>query len=308
MEQAKRVVVAQPVRRQGRHPVWSFEGPWLWLLPTIVLLALYSIYPLIFNVYRSFFEFDPLSKAFEPVGFANWADLARDGRVYNALRVTLTFTALALVIQFVLGLGIAMLFDREPWGVGVLQTLFILPMVVPPAIAGMIFRLLQHSEFGVISWLLYNVGLLSPQEPLLGGTGQYALYAVLLVDIWQWTPFFALILLAGLKAVPHEPLEAAQVDGANFWQRFWHITLPSLRGVIAVAVLFRIIDLYKMFDYVFILTSGGPGNRTETLSYYNYLQSFQFIKWGYGATLGLAITLLVWISAFVYTKVFKVRW
>jgi multiple sugar transport system permease protein len=302
------LVTARQGRRQGARQLVSFDGPWPWLLPTILLLLLYSIYPLLFNLYRSFFEFDPVSKVFEPVGLENWATLFSDERVYNALRVTLTYTALALSIEFVLGMLIALLFDREPWGVGILQTLFILPMVVPPAIAAMIFRLLEHSDFGAISWLLYNLGILTPAEPLLGGTGKHALSSVLLVDIWQWTPFFALILLAGLKSLPHEPLEAAQVDGASVWQRFWHVKLPLLRGVIAVAVLFRLIDLYKMFDYVFILTSGGPGNRTETLSYYGYLQSFSFIKWGYGAALGVFITLLIWASAFAYTKIFKVRW
>lgn len=297
---------------QARHgslrAFWSFESPWLWLMPTVLLLLLYSIYPLLFNIYHSFFEFDPVSKLFEPVGGANWAKLVSDARVYNAIRVTLMFIAIALLIEFTLGLGIALLFDREPWGVGILQTLFILPMVVPPAIAAMIFRLLEHSEFGVISWLLYGAGVLNPAEPLLGGTGRFALYGVLLVDVWQWTPFFALILLAGLKSLPTEPLEAAQVDGASIWQRFWHIKLPLLRGVITVAVLFRLIDLYKMFDYIFILTSGGPGNKTETLSYYGYLQSFSFIKWGYGAALGLFITVLIWVSTFAYTRIFKVKW
>ncbi len=309
MQQAEKIVRTKPrVHGERRYRLWSFDRPWPWLAPTIVLLLLYSVFPLVFNVYRSFFEFDPISKAFKPVGWQNWITLSTDDRVFNALGVTLTLVVLALVIEFALGLLIALLFDREPWGVGVLQTLFILPMVVPPAIAAMIFRLLEHSDFGVISWLLYSVGIITPAEPLLGGTGRHALAGVLLVDIWQWTPFFALILLAGLKGLPHEPLEAAQVDGATALQRFWYIKLPLLAGVIAVAVLFRLIDLYKMFDYVFILTSGGPGNRTETLSYYAYLQSFSFIKWGYGATLGVFITILVWVSAFAYTRIFKVRW
>jgi multiple sugar transport system permease protein len=309
MEQVKEAVVASSyTHRPDPRRFLSWEGPWLWLLPAVVLLALYSIFPLFFNLYRSFSEFDPLSKTFEPVGLQNWITLFTEPRMYNSLQVTLAYTALALTLQFALGLGIALLFDREPWGIGILQTLFILPMVTPPAIAAMIFRLLEHSDFGVISWVLYGLDILSPAEPLLGGTGRHALVGVLLVDMWQWTPFFALILLAGLKALPHEPMEAAQVDGANAWQRFWHVQLPLLRSVIAVAVLFRLIDLYKMFDYVFILTSGGPGQRTETLSYYNYLQSFSFIKWGYGATLGVFITLIVWVSAFAYTRIFKVRW
>ncbi|MCU0495676.1 MAG: sugar ABC transporter permease [Chloroflexaceae bacterium] len=308
MEQAKGAVVApNPAARRKPLHLLSWNGPWLWLAPTFVLLFLYSVVPLIFNLYRSFSTFDTMDKEFVWSGGENWATLATDERLLNSLQVTLTYTIIALTLQFLLGLGIALLFDREPWGVGVLQTLFILPMVVPPAIAGMIFRLLQHPDFGVISWLLYSVGLLTPEEPLIGGTGRYALFGVMLVDMWQWTPFFALILLAGLKSLPSEPLEAAQVDGANAWQRFWHVKLPLLRSVIAVAVLFRLIDLFRTFDYVFILTAGGPGTATTTLSYLTYRQ-YITINWGYTATLGVFILALIWISAYAYTRVFKVKW
>lgn len=295
------------VQRGRLHHLWSFENPLIWLLPAIVMLTLFSFYPLIFNLINSFKEFDPVAKSFQPVGFANWAKLIQDPRMWNSLRITLLFTASALLIEFVLGFTVALIFDRDPWGVGVWQTLFILPMVTPPAIAGRMFQLLEHSEFGAISWLLYSVGILSPAEPLLGGTGKYALIGVLIADIWQWTPFFGLILLAGLKALPHEPMEAAQVDGASPLQRFWHVKLPLMRGVIAVAVLFRLIDLYKTFDYVFILTSGGPGEATTTLSYYMY-RYYESIRWGYMSALGVFILLVVWLSAFLYTKLFRVQW
>lgn len=297
-------------RRNQRHRLqhlWSFEGPLLWLLPAIIMLAMFSIFPLLFNLINSFREFNPISKAFEPAGLTNWAKLFQDPRMWNALRITFVFTLAGLLIEFVLGFSVALLFDRDPWGVGVLQTLFILPMVTPPAIAGRMFQLLEHSEFGAISWILYSVGVLTPAEPLLGGTGKYALIGVLIAEIWQWTPFFGLILLAGLKALPHEPLEAAQVDGATALQRFWHVKLPLMRSVIAVAVLFRLIDLYKTFDYVFILTGGGPGEATTTLSYYMY-RYYESIRWGYMSALGVFILFIVWVSAFLYTKLFRVQW
>ena len=304
---AERSLQAAPRSKHRLHYLWSFEAPLLWLLPAIFMLALFSFYPLFFNLFNSFREFNPVTKQFNVVGLANWEKLIQDARMWNALRITLTFTAVALLIEFFLGFGVALLFDRDPWGVGILQTLFILPMVTPPAIAGRMFQLLEHSEFGVISWALYGLNILSREEPLLGGTGKYALIGVLIADVWQWTPFFALILLAGLKALPHEPMEAAQVDGATPLQRFWHVVLPLMRGVIAVAVLFRLIDLYKTFDYVFILTSGGPGEATTTLSYYMY-RYYESIRWGYMSALGVFILLIVWVSAFVYTKLFRVQW
>jgi len=213
----------------------------------------------------------------------------------------------ALIIEMILGTVIALLFDAGSYLRGLWQTLLILPMVIPPAVVGLIFRLLEHSDFGVISWLLYNSGILTHTEPLLGGTGKHALVGVLLADIWQWTPFCVLILLAGLKSLPIEPLEAAKVDGANAWQVFWLVKLPLMRNVVAVVILFRVIDLYRAFDYIYIMTSGGPGQRTETLSFYAY-QTYIFINWGYTATLGVSILVLIWISTFLYTRFFHVEW
>ncbi len=293
--------------RKRRAGWWSPERPWVWLTPAVVLLLLYSIYPLIYNLITSFKEFDPLIRGFQWVGNENWAKLVQDERAFNSLRVTLTYGIWALSIELILGMAIALIFDAGTYLRGLWQTLIIMPMVTPPAVVGLIFRLLEHSDFGVISWILYNAGVLQPAEPLLGGTGKHALAGVLLADIWQWTPFCVLILLAGLKALPTEPLEAAKVDGASAWQTFWLVKLPLMRNVLAVVILFRIIDLYRLFDYIYIMTSGGPGQRTETLSFYAY-QTYIFINWGYTATLGVAILVLIWVSTFVYTRVFKVEW
>jgi multiple sugar transport system permease protein len=204
-------------------------------------------------------------------------------------------------------MSIALLFDAGVYLRGLWQTLIILPMVAPPSVVGIMFKLLENSEFGVISWVLYSLNILDKSEPLLGGSGKHALAGVLLADIWQWTPFCILILLAGLKALPIEPLEAAEVDGASRWQTFWRIKLPLLSPVISIVVLFRVIDLYRLFDYIYVMTSGGPGTATETISYYAYT-TYALIDWGYTATLGVAILVVIWISAFIYTRVFKVQW
>jgi multiple sugar transport system permease protein len=297
-------------RQVRKRPFFSAENPWLWMIPGVGLLFLYSIGPLVYNLVISFHKWDIRDKVFEPVGFENWINLAlnSDGRFYNSLWVTIQYSLIALSIQLLLGLAIALLLDERPWGSGAMTTLLILPMVVAPAVAGMMFRLLEHSEFGAISWVLYQLGLLSPEEPLMGGTGRYALIGLLIVDVWQWTPFFILILLSGLKGQPHEVLEAAQVDGANWWQRLFRIRLPLLRGVLTVALLFRLIDLYRVFDYVVLMTSGGPGNRTETLSFYGYVNTFQLLNWGYGAALAIVIVGFAWLSVFAYQKIFRVQW
>lgn len=304
------VVEGEQRKKRSERPFFSAENPLLWLAPGIGLLLIYSIFPLVYNIYISFHEWKIREKFFEPVGFENWVNLLTnaDGRFYNSLLVTIEYVIIALVIQLLLGFAIALMLDARPYGAGFMQSVMILPMVTAPAVAGMMFRLLEHSEFGAISWLTYELGLLSVEEPLLGGTGQYALLALIIVDVWQWTPFFVLIILAGLKGLPHEVLEAAHVDGANFWQRLFRIKIPLLRSIIIIAILFRLIDLYRVFDYVVIITSGGPGGRTESLSFYAYANTFQRVEWGYGAAIALAIVIIAWVTAYVYQKVLKVTW
>ncbi len=286
----------------------THDHPLPWLLPAVLLLVALGLYPLGYNLVNSFREFDEMTGRVEWVGWANWTRLLGDDRVRNALAVTGVYVGVALAIEAVLGLLIALLLNTEPWGAGLWQSLLILPMVVPPTVAGVMFEVFQNADFGVISWLLYEAGILDKTEPLIGGTGRHALKAVLLPDVWQWTPFFVLILLAGLKALPTEPLEAAQVDGAGAWQRLFHITLPMLRPMIAIAVLFRLVDLLKVFDYVYVMTNGGPGVKTEVLSFYAYQRSFQTIEWGYGSVLGIVILVLAIVVANVYVRLFMVEW
>jgi len=284
------------------------DKPLMWLIPIVAVLLFIGIYPLIFNIRNSFREFNPMKGKIEPVGMDNWQRLLTDDRVHNALWVSLKYIGLALIVEFILGLAIAVLFNSGPWGSGVWQSMIILPMVVPPTVAAVMWKVLEDQNNGAVSKLLETIGLTSVQEPLLGGTGKWAILAVLIPEIWQWTPFFVLILLAGLKALPTEPIEAAHVDGASSWQAFWGVTLPMLRPMIAVAVLFRLVDLIKVFDYVYVLTSGGPGTRTEVLSYYAYQRSFTTIEWGYGSVLGIVILVIAIVAANIYARVFKLEW
>ncbi|MCC6615434.1 MAG: sugar ABC transporter permease [Anaerolineae bacterium] len=287
---------------------FNSANPWLWLSPALIFLIVYSLGPFILNIVMSFTEFKARQKTFTFVGVDNWTDLFQDSRFHNALGITVQYVVVALTIQVCLGLLIAVLLDSRPFGVGLMQTLIILPMVTAPVVAGMLFRLLTHSEFGYIDYIFQNLGIVTKDEPLIGGKGVYALMGVLIVEIWQWTPFIVLIVLAGLKSIPTEVIEAAQVDGASAWQRFWRVKLPLLRTVLSIAILFRLVDLFRVFDYVAILTAGGPALHTETLSYYGYVNTFQQVKFGYGATIGVFLMVVVWIVAFSYIRIFRMKW
>lgn len=306
---------ASDVRPANQHsrPSLASDRVWIWLAPVVLLLLFIGIYPFLYNVWNSFQEFNPMTGRIEPVGFENWQRLFQEltqpgGRVRSALGTTAIYVSAALVIEFVLGLAIAVLFNSGIWGAGLWQALMILPMVIPPTVAAVMFKVLENPDYGALAYYLQSIGVTDKVEPLLGGTGKYALAAVLIPDIWQWTPFFVLILLAGLKALPGEPLEASQVDGATSWQTFWNVTLPMLRPMIAIAVLFRLVDLLKVFDYIFVLTSGGPGTRTEVISFYAYQRSFTTIEWGYGSVLGILILVLAIVIANLFVRIFKVAW
>ena len=294
-------------RERGVRGLLTADSAMPWLLPLVAMLVVFTIYPLFYNIWLSFHEYAPLKRRVVPVGWDNWAFLLQDPRFWDSLTVTFTYFFVLLAVQVVLGMVLALLLDSDQPGFGLLRALLTLTLVIPPAITGMMFLLLEDPEFGVLTYVLESLGVLDGQTPILA-TSATALAGVMLADIWQWTPFMVLIFLAGLRSLPQEPYEAAMLDGASSWQIFWRITLPLMSKVIAVAVLIRGIDLFRAFDYMFVMTSGGPGTATYTLSLYAWQQTFSFIKWGYGATLSLVSLILILIIANLFIWIAKVRW
>jgi multiple sugar transport system permease protein len=283
------------------------DSPWPWLLPLVSLLVVFTIYPLIYNIWLSFHEFMPRKRALVFVGFDNWIQLWHDTRFWGALGVTFIYFAIALICEIVLGMAVALLLDAELPGFGGLRAVLSMTLVIPPAIAGMMFLLMEDPQFGVLTYFLNMLGLLDKTTPILA-TSSLALAGVMVAEIWQWTPFMVLIFMAGLRSLPPEPYEAAMIDGASSVQMFRRLTLPMMSRVIAVAILLRGIDLFRVFDYVFVMTSGGPGTATYSLSLYAWQQTFSFLKWGYGATLSLVSLAIVMILANLFIRAFKVRW
>ena len=285
----------------------SSDRPLIWLVPLIAMLLAFTIVPLFYNVWLSFHEYVPLKRGLRFVGGANWAQLLADARMWQALGITMVYFVVVLTVEVVLGMAVALLLDAEEFGFGLLRTILTLTLVVPPAITGMMFLLMEDPSFGVITYVLDALGIIPKGEPILSTSGT-ALLGVMIADVWQWTPFMVLIFLAGLRSLPAEPYEAAMLDGASAFMVFRRITLPLMRKVIAVAILIRGIDVFRMFDYVFVMTSGGPGTATYTLSLYSWQQTFSFIKWGYGATLSLFTLAIILVVANVFIWLAKVRW
>jgi multiple sugar transport system permease protein len=281
------------------------EHPFPWLAPITVMLLVFGIYPLAYSVWLSFHKRNVVSRQLDFSGVHQWARAFSDARMWHSLETTLIYTFVALVVQLALGILIALLLDTDRKGYGILRALMTLPLVVPPAVTGMMFLLMQDGSFGVLSFYLYALNLISPAHPILTQPIT-ALLAILLADIWQWTPFMVLIILAGLRALPKEPFEAAAIDGANGIQTFFRLTLPMLRKVIAVAVLIRGVDLFRIYDYVYIITAGGPGTATETLSFYAGRIYFTG-DFPYAATLSLIVLVVLIVVANIFVRLFKVR-
>ncbi|MGQ0564675.1 MAG: carbohydrate ABC transporter permease [Gemmobacter sp.] len=288
-------------------PRWlSSEHPLPWLLPATATLIVFGVYPILYALWLTLHRRHPVSREnlFDPLW--NWSRVFVDERVWDALSVNYIYTIVAIVIQLVLGLGIALLLDSDRRGFGLMRALMTLPLVVPPAVTGMMFLLMYNGSFGVISRSLHELGLLSPSTPLLA-TGSTALWAVMVADVWQWTPFMVLIMLAGLRALPKDPYEAAAIDGATAVQAFFRITLPMLSKIIAIAVLIRGIDLFRVYDYIKVMTDSGPGTATETLTAYAGTVYFKSANFPYASAVAILTLVLVIITANVFIKIFKVR-
>lgn len=282
------------------------EHPFPWLAPITAMILAFGVYPLLYALWLSFFKRNPVTRinVFNPTW--NWGKLFADERVWGAIGHTYCYTIIALLIELGLGLAIALLLDCDRKGYGLLRALMTLPLVVPPAVTGMMFLLMLDGSFGVLSQGLVSLGLWSSQHPILATNGS-ALGGVLLADIWQWTPFMVLIMLAGLRALPKEPFEAAAIDGATASQAFFHITLPMLSRIIALAVLIRGVDLFRIYDYVKVMTDSGPGTATETLTSYAGTIYFKNADFPYASTISIFTLLLVIVTANIFIKLFKVR-
>jgi len=264
---------------------------WVMLAPAVIVLLVLVAFPTVYMFTVAFQKFNPAQMgANEFIGLDNFARLLTDQKFHNALKNTLVFTAAAVTVEFGLGLGFALLVDKYLQRLTFIKTILLIPMMLPPIAVALNWRLLFQPRFGVINDVLDRVfGL----EPVLwtSKTGT-AMISLIIVDVWEWTPFVFLMVLAGLAGLPRDPYEAADMDGANAWHKFRDLTWPFLKPVIAIVVLLRVMDAFRIFDQVFILTRGGPAGATETLSLYLYKIAFQFFDLGYASAMSLFMLVL----------------
>ena len=267
--------------------------------PAVVTLFLIVIIPIVFNLYLAFNKWTIGLGQPRFIGLGNFLELLSDERVLNGVKVMIYFSGLSLSLEMVLGLLIAIYFNRQFKGSEIVQAIYILPFAATPVAVALIWRIMLNPEIGVLNYLLRSVGL---PGSLWVSSPQTVIPALVMVDVWKWTPMITLIVLAGLKSLPHEPYEAARVDGASALQIFWYITLPLIRPVLIAALMLRSLDNLKEFDIIYTVTQGGPGIASETLYLYSYMVGFNFFKAGYGSALMVVVFLIVLVFNVVMNR------
>ena len=267
-----------------------------------MLLSL-SIYPLIYSLTVSLQQ---ETSAGITWGLGNFARLLSDDFFLTAMVHTFVYAAAALVCEFLLGLGLALLLNKQIRGRGIFRASLLVPMMLPTVVVGVVWRLLLNPNFGAVNGTLKQFGV-NTENLTWTASPKLAMLSVIAVDVWQWTPFVFLVLLAGLQAIPQEPYEAALIDGSSRWQTFRHVTLPLLKPAILIVLLLRTMDLLRVFDQIFILTEGGPGFATETVSLYIYRTAFRFFDFGYATAMSFVLLALTNVISAVYIRFLQAK-
>ncbi len=283
------------------------EASILFLVPAMVTLLGITVFPLLYELRLAFSSWElTIRTDSEFVGFQNFIDIVlNDKRFWSSMRVTAILMVGGVAIQLALGTGLAMLLNRlQAWRTPFVSLLLI-PVMIAPVVAGFQFRMIYHDQFGPLNYMFELLTFGKWRGFAWVADPNVALTAVMITDIWQWTPFLMLIVLAGLQSISPEYYEAARVDGATPWSTFRHITVPLLLPFVIIGILIRAMDCFKLFDIIYLVTGGGPGNVTETVSFYTYLQGFKFFSLGYTAALAFVQLIAIIVIAQVFLKFLK---
>ena len=289
-------------RRSWLRP--SFAGRrrrdgWLLALPSIVLIVALSLYPLIYSLWLAFHQWDLQTPAHPFVGLDNFSEALRDDRLWASLQNTVFLVVVGVALEFLLGFGLALLLVDSVHLRRFVLPVFILPVMMVPVVVGLTWKMLWDNQYGAVNYFLrfifgddLNIVWLAEKNTIM--------IAMIVTQLWQWTPFMFLILLAALSSVNPELYEAAALDGASWWRSLIDITIPSISHIIAVAVLFRALDAFKIFDLVYMFTQGAPGTSTETVSWYIYRLGNQFFRMGYASAVAYLVLIMLSFVATLY--------
>lgn len=290
------MTLAAPTVTTEKHPARGKGGKsrlkpsyWPFILPALGIVGAVIIFPWAFTLWMSVNEWQ-LGGSQRFVGLANFSRLASDARFWTSMGHTVLYTVLSVVAPLILGTIAALVFDSKIPFRGLLRGIFVMPMMATPVAIALVWTMMYHPQLGVLNYLLSLVGI-GPQEWIFNQNT--VIPSLVLVETWQWTPLVMLIVLGGLAAMPREPYESAEIDGANGWQKFRYITLPMVMPFMMVAVIIRSIDALKSFDIIYAMTQGGPGTASETINIYLYNVAFSYYDIGYGSAIAVVFFIVI---------------
>ncbi len=279
---------------------------WALLLPLLVIIVTVTGYPLISTIRLSFTDASLTGRhvAQHWVGFENYAYVFTDPDFGDAFRRTLYFTFVSVGIEILLGVLVALLLNREFAGRTIVRAIMVLPWALPTIVNAMMWRLIYNPEFGSLNALLSQLGLIDSYRSWLGTPGT-AMNMVILADVWKNYPLVAIIVLAALQTIPRELYEAADIDGAGPWTKFWKVTFPAILGPLSVALILRMIEAFKVFDIIYLMTRGGPADTTKSVSFFVYQESFAYLRAGSGASYAVTVALTSAVMIAIYIMLLR---
>lgn len=274
----------------------------IFVMPSIIFILLMIVAPLLYNFAMSFTDWQmSIVKAPTFLGLANYVEVFKDERFQASVWRTVVFSGIAITLEAVLGIALAVLINRKFHGRRLVQALMLLPVVATPVALGMVWNLMLEPSIGIANVILNGLGLAS--RPFLATTTFESLFWLILIDVWEWTPMVMLMVYGGLMTIPQDPYESALIDGATRWQTFTRITLPLASPTILVAVLMRLIDVVKTYDIIYATTQGGPSFATETINIYGYLNMFSYYRFGKAAAISVLFFIVVMAIGCGFLKV-----
>jgi multiple sugar transport system permease protein len=269
-----------------------------------VYLAAFAIYPLVYSLRLSFTDLTAADGTGRWVGFKNYGDLLSDPQFWNAAKNSVIIVAATVALQVVLGTALALFFNLRLRGSSIVRGILVLPMLITPIIVGVMWRALLNPDWGLVNWAVTKLGI---EPPNWLGSIEMAMKTLIIVDVWQWTPFVFIIVFARLQALPQDVYEASAIDGAGPITTFRHITLPLLAPAIAFAAVFRAVDAFRSFDLIYGLSYGGPARSTTTLSFFSFQNGFQFQNYGYAAAVAYMMLLILMAGTTVLLRFVQLR-
>lgn len=277
----------------------------IFMLPSLIALMLVLAVPLVYSMITSFFDTNLKYRGLgDFVGLQNYIEVLKDTYFLDSVKTTVIFTVCVVILEFLTGLGIALLLNNIRKARNFFFTIIIVPMMITPIAVGLIWRLLLHSDLGIVNYVLSLIGITG--KAWLADSA-IALKTVMFIDIWQNVPYMVLVILAGLVTLPTEPYEAAAIDGASRLQSFFNLTIPMMIPTFSVVLLLRTITALKTYDLIFVLTRGGPGTTTEVISYHIYQQAFRYLEIGKASAMSYLLLLMIVPVAFLFIRISRNR-